>query len=231
MARLPRITVPGSAHHITQRGNRRQKVFFEADDHALYRDLLAEHCASNRIEVWSYCLMPNHVHLIRVPRGEDGLSRALRETHRRYSGYINARLRVTGHLFQDRFGSVAMDEIHLRVAFRYVVMNPGKAGLTSKAADWPWSSTPAHLSGCDDNRVKVQPLLKRVDNVRQFLSRPGDPALEQALIKGQSVGRPLMSDKQTPGGFGEATKETACAPPGGGSQGRVGRVSEAKIWV
>lgn len=80
--------------------------------------------------------MPNHVHLIMVPRSEDGLSRALGETHRRYSGYINARLRVTGHLFQGRFGSVATDDVHLLETFRYVAMNPVKAGLTSQAADW-----------------------------------------------------------------------------------------------
>lgn len=196
MARLPRITVPGSAHYVTQWGNRHLKVFFEADDYALYRDLLSQHCASNGVKVWSYCLMPNQVHLIMVPRSEDGLSRALGETHRRYSGYINARLRVTGHLFQGRFGSVAMDEAHLVAAFRYVAMTPIKAGLTNRAADWPWSSTPAHLAGCDDNLVKVKPLLHRVDNVRQFLSRPSDPALEQALSRGQSVGRPLMSDRR-----------------------------------
>lgn len=131
-----------------------------------------------------------------MPCSEDGLSRALGEAHRRYSGYINAQLRVTGHLFQGRFGSVAMDEKHLLAAFRYVAMNPVKAGLTRRAADWPWSSARAHLAGCDDNLVKVQPMLKRVGNVRQFLSSTGDSMLEQALLKGQSVGRPLMSDER-----------------------------------
>jgi len=67
-------------------------------------------CRSNGVEVWSYCLMPNHVHLILVPSDETGLPRAVGEAHRRYSAYINARLRVTGHLFQGRFGCVAMDE-------------------------------------------------------------------------------------------------------------------------
>ena len=75
--------------------------------------------------------------LILVPSDDSGLSRAVGETHRRYSGYINARLRVTGHLFQGRFGSVAMDETHLLAAFRYVAMNPVKAGLVATAHDWP----------------------------------------------------------------------------------------------
>jgi REP element-mobilizing transposase RayT len=129
MARLPRIIVPGVPHQVTQRGNRRQRVFIEDDDYALYKDWLAQSCSSNGVAVWSYCLMPNHVHLVLVPSDDTGLSRAVGETHRRYSGYINSRLRVTGHLFQGRFGCVAMDEAHLMTAFRYVALNPVKAKL------------------------------------------------------------------------------------------------------
>ena len=140
-------------------------------------------------------LMPNHVHLILVPSDESGLSRAVGETHRRYSGYINARLRVTGHLFQGRFGSVAMDESHLMAAFRYVALNPVKAKLASTAAQWRWSSTAAHLRGQNDGLVSVAPLLDRVDNVTEFLTAEPDSALEAALTKGQTIGRPLMDDR------------------------------------
>ena len=76
MSRLRRIIVPGIPHHVTQRGNRRQQVFMEDDDYALYRDWLAHACRSNGVEVWSYCPMPNHVHLILTPSDETGLSRA-----------------------------------------------------------------------------------------------------------------------------------------------------------
>jgi putative transposase len=194
MSRLPRITVPGFPHHVTQRGNRRQRVFMEDDDYALYRDWLAQSCRVNGVEVWSYCLMPNHVHMILVPSDDLGISRAVGETHRRYSGYINSRLRVTGHLFQGRFGSVAMDEPHLMAAFRYVAMNPVKARRSVTAADWPWSSTPAHLRGTDDGLVTVKPLLERVECLSEFLDMPLDPGVEAALERGQTVGRPLMSE-------------------------------------
>ncbi len=196
MSRLPRIIVPGIPHHVTQRGNRRQRIFMEDDDYALYRDWLAQACRSNGVEVWSYCLMPNHVHLILVPADETGLSRAVGETHRRYSGYINARLRVTGHLFQGRFGCVAMDEAHLMAAFRYVAMNPVKAKLAATAADWPWSSTPAHLRRQDDGLVTVRPLLERVDSFADFLEVPADAERVAALTKGQTIGRPLMGDQE-----------------------------------
>ena len=138
--------------------------------------------------------MPNHVHLIVVPSDTSGLSRAIGETHRRYSGYINTRLRVTGHLFQGRFGSVAMDEAHLMAAFRYVAMNPVKAQLVKRPADWRWSSTAAHLAVRNDALVDVQPLLERVDDAAQFLSHEADPILHQELTRGQSIGRPLMDD-------------------------------------
>ena len=111
---------------------------------------MAESCRRAGVEVWSYCLMPNHVHLAMVPSTEDGLARAVGEAHRRYSAYINARLRVTGHLFQSRFNSVAMDEAHWMAAARYIAMNPVKAGLVAHPWDWPWSSSPAHILGKDD---------------------------------------------------------------------------------
>ena len=196
MSRLPRIIVPGIPHHVTQRGNRRERIFMEDDDYALYRDWLAQACRSNGVEVWSYCLMPNHVHLILVPADETGLSRAVGETHRRYSGYINARLRVTGHLFQGRFGCVAMDEAHLMAAFRYVAMNPVKAKLAVTPADWPWSSTPAHLRRQDDGLVTVRPLLERVEGFAELLELPADPERVAALTKGQTIGRPLMGDQE-----------------------------------
>ena len=195
MARLPRIVVPGVPHHVTQRGNRRQRVFMEDDDYSLYKDWLAQSCRTNGVEVWSYCLMPNHVHLILVPSDETGLSRAVGETHRKCSGYINARLRVTGHLFQGRFGCVAMDESHLMAAFRYVASNPVKANLAASAADWPWSSTKAHLLRRDDGLVAVSPLLQRVENVAEFLNMPPDPEMEAALMQGQTIGRPLMGSR------------------------------------
>jgi len=113
MARLPRLVLPGIPYHVTQRGNRRQQTFFEAADYALYRDLLGEAAARAGSEIWCYCLMPNHVHLIVVPADEDGLRRTFADAHRRYTGFINARHRWTGHLWQGRYGAVAMDEEHL----------------------------------------------------------------------------------------------------------------------
>ena len=72
MARMARVVIPGYPHHVTQRGNRRQRTFFCDDDYRAYRELMAEWCELCRVAVWAYCLMPNHVHLIVVPDSEDG---------------------------------------------------------------------------------------------------------------------------------------------------------------
>ena len=93
MARIGRFVVPGLPHHVTQRGNRRERVFFSDADYELYCDLLREACGRETVAVWSYCLMPNHVHLILAPATPEGLGRALGKAHRRYSAFVNARNR------------------------------------------------------------------------------------------------------------------------------------------
>jgi len=192
MARLARLVIPGLPHHVTQRGNRRGTTFFEAGDYALYLDLLSDAAARARTEVWAYCLMPNHVHLILVPSDEDGLRRTLADLHRRYTGFVNARARTTGHLWQGRYGSVAMDEGHLLNAVRYVSLNPVRARLVERARDWAWSSVRAHLAGTDDTVVRVAPVLERVGNFAGFLAEPFDEnAAYAALRRAETIGRPI----------------------------------------
>lgn len=136
MARLPRLVLPDIPHHVTQRGNRRERTFFEDGDYALYLDLLADAAGRSGVEIWSYCLMPKHVYIIAVPRDTDALRRAFRYVHRHYTGYINARLRTTGHLWQGRFSSVAMDEAHFLTALPYVALNPVRARLVERPEHW-----------------------------------------------------------------------------------------------
>lgn len=197
MARLARIIVPDVAHHVTQRGNRREPIFFEPGDQEVYRDLLAEQAQKARVAIWAYCLMPNHVHVVAVPEDAAGLGRAIGEAHRRYTNFINARGRWTGHLFQSRFASVAMDEAHLIAAVRYVSLNPVRARLVARAQDWAWSSARAHVAGADDALVTVKPMLDRLGAaglVELLRSAPGDEAVFAALRGAETTGRPLGND-------------------------------------
>ncbi len=192
MARLSRITVPGLPHHVTQRGNRRQPLFAEPGDYALYRNLLAERCRANGVACWAYCLMPNHVQLVLVPADADALSRAVGEAHRRFTAFVNARARTTGHLFQARFTSFAMDDAHFLNALRYLAFNPVRAGLAASPEAWPWSSVRAHLQGRDDALVQVGPALERAP---RFADLPDLSLDEQAALDGFETrspnGRPL----------------------------------------
>jgi putative transposase len=192
MARLPRLVLPGIPHHVTQRGNGRQQTFFEEGDYALYLDLFAQAARKAGCEIWAYCLMPNHVHAIIVPRDEDGLRATFGDLHRRYTGYINARARRTGHLWQGRFGSVAMDEAHLYHALRYVSLNPVRARLVKRPEQWRWSSARAHLAGADDALVRVAPALERVGDFAAFLGESFDEAADYAALrKAETIGRPV----------------------------------------
>jgi putative transposase len=191
MARLARVVVPGVPHHVTQRGNRRETVFFEAADYRAYLDLIGAAAKRSGTAVWAYCLMPNHVHFILVPCAADGLRATFAEAHRRYTSRIHTRLGVTGHLWQGRFSSTAMDERHLLAAARYVSMNPVRAGLVKRAQDWPWSSVRAHLAGKDDGLVTVGPLLERIGDFGAFLAEDEDAAAVTAMRRSYSTGRPV----------------------------------------
>src|SRR5512136_1671446 len=109
MPRIARVIAAGIPHHVTQRGNRRLTTFFQDEDYQTYIDLMTEWCRKCGVEIWAYCLMPNHVHLIAVPETEDGLRRGIGEAHRRYSRMINFRQDWRGHLRQGRFASFPMD--------------------------------------------------------------------------------------------------------------------------
>ena len=149
MARLARVILPGYPHHITQRGNRRQDVFFKESDFEYYLALLKEWCAQEHIEIWSYCLMTNHVHLIVRPESTSNLGKAIGETHRRYTRMVNFRENWKGYLWQGRFASYPMDERWLLQAAAYVELNPVKAGMVNNAWDYKWSSVHTHLAGED----------------------------------------------------------------------------------
>jgi len=189
MVRIARIIIPDIPHHIIQRGNRRQQTFFNKDDYLLYKKIMREFCRKHDISVWAYCLMPNHVHMILVPKTEDGIRLAVGEAHRRYTSLINKREQWKGHLWQGRFSSYPMDEKHLIVAARYIEQNPVRAKLVNKAEDWPWSSAYSHLNMKDDDLVSVQPLLDLVPDWQEFIDIDADGM--DMLRSYERTGRPL----------------------------------------
>jgi putative transposase len=139
--------------------------------------------------------MPNHVHLIAVPRSAEGLARALGEAHRRYTRRVNFREKWRGYLWQGRFASVAMDDLHLLAAARYVEMNPVRAGLVGRAEEWPWSSAGAYVSGGADGLAQSDWVSERTAGWAcswgQYLMQNDGRDVAPAMRRHEGTGRPL----------------------------------------
>jgi len=194
MARIARVVLPGTPHHVTQRGNRRQQVFFCDADYRDYLNYLAVGCRAARTACWAYCLMPNHVHLVLVPEMESGLCEALAEVHRHYSRMINSRYGWRGHLWQERFHSFPMDEKYLLATVRYVELNPVRAGMVNSADEWLWSSACAHLYQRQDVLLNSSPVLDSITDWHAYLQNGSSDAGLERLRRHTRTGRPLGSD-------------------------------------
>jgi len=129
---------------------------------------MSEWCSRWHVAVWAYCLMPNHVHMIMVPKSEEGVRRATGEAHRRYTRRVNFREGWRGHLWQGRFASVPLDQRYLLAA--------------------------AHLAGRDDALVKVEPLLAMVGNWKDFLLSGVTKEEIEGLRRHERTERPLGND-------------------------------------
>jgi len=194
MARIARVVVRGMPHHITQRGNRRQKVFFGKNDYEKYKELMTEWCALAGVEIWAYCLMTNHIHMVAVPEEADSLARGIGEAHRRYTRMINFRKGWRGYLWQGRFASFPMDDQYLYAAVRYIELNPVRAGLVEDPLDYKWSSARAHATGEQDILLTQTEVLD-ISNWQEYLQGELSEEEHEAIRKHENTGRPLGSEK------------------------------------
>ena len=188
------MVAEGLPHHITQRGNRRQETFFREEDYEEYISLMSEWCDKCGVDIWAYCLMPNHIHLIAVPSSEESMRKAIGEAHRRYTSYVNFYKGWRGYLWQGRFASYPMDEAYLLAAARYIELNPVHAGFAENPGNYRWSSARAHLAGKDDRLVKVSPLLGIAGDWQDFLTDEISDEEVNALRHHERNGRPLGNE-------------------------------------
>jgi len=194
---MARVVVPGLPHHVTQRGVRSVAVFRDDGDREFYLSLLAEHAERHGVKFLAWCLMTNHVHLIAVPRREESLARCFGEAHKRYTRDTNFREGVRGWLFQGRFGSYPVQkDSHLMAVARYVELNPVRAGMVRRPADWEWSSARFHLGRAGaDPLVSDRELLGLVDDWRAFLREGLDADDARRIEKRLSTGRPWGTER------------------------------------
>jgi len=203
MARLPRLILPGHAHHVILRGNNRQAIFFSDLDRQQLLLSMAEAAGQYGVAIHAYVLMDNHVHLLLTPPTADALSRMMQALGRRYVGWFNARHRRTGTLWEGRFRAGLIEgERHLLACMRYIDANPVRAGLCAEAAQWPWSSAAHHLGLSRQALITEHELYWSMGNTpferehayREFLSQ-GVSVQEQAQFTDAALrGRPIASE-------------------------------------
>jgi putative transposase len=196
MPRIARIIAPGYPHHITQRGNNRAMVFFDDEDRQTYLKLLAGYARKHALQIWAYCLMDNHVHLLVVPETETALARGIGLTNQVYTQYLNRKLNQSGRVWQNRFFScVVENEQYLWAAARYVERNPLKVGLVKSAEAYRWSSAKAHLTGADDAVLGAISWLDPSERAAysEFVLAENEE-MDDAIRKVTRTGRPFGSE-------------------------------------
>ena len=198
MPRAARVVIPECPHHVVQRGNNRQDVFFTDDDREDYLVLLRDQSAKFGLAVDGYCLMTNHVHLMVTPRDEDSLAKAIGRTNLYYTRRINRLHGRSGHLWQDRFFSSPVDDEYFWNALIYVERNPVRAGLVRAPWRWRWSSAAAHVEGVDPAGLLAMDIWRKRlppgSDWRDAISRPQDDAVTERLRTWSHRGCPLGSD-------------------------------------
>lgn len=199
MPRLARTVFALVPHHVTQRGNRREEVFFTDEDREAYLAWLKEYCRKHHVEVLAYCLMSNHVHLVVVPEADEGLHRVLKPLHMRYAQRINRGRGWEGHLWQGRFFSSPLDESYLWAAVRYVERNPVRAKLVRKAENYRWSSAGAHCQLRQDpvltRRTSWRKRFEAIGDWSAWLAEGDEPEEMQVLRRNVEKGLPCGSEK------------------------------------
>jgi REP element-mobilizing transposase RayT len=182
MPRPPRVQFPGALYHVTAQGNRDSALYVDASDRQLWMSLLSLTCAQHDWQIHAWCQMTTHYHLLlTTPAGD--LAAGMHRLNSRYAHCWNERHREKGHLFRARYGAKIVDsEEYLHEAYRYIAMNPVKAGICRRPEDWRWSSFAYLFGGV---------MLDLPSDERWLLSHFGTGAAARATLREIVYGEPL----------------------------------------
>ena len=195
MPRIGRVVAVEYPHHITQRGNYRQKIFSNDTDRRKYLSLLKDESKRYGLVILAYCLMPNHVHFIVVPEKKDSLGKVFKYAHMKYSQVYNKKMHTQGHLFQGRFFSSVMDERHTLACARYIERNSVRAKMVNEPYLWRWSSAKVHCGIDKNDELEVNKLFEYIEEDqktwKKFIGISDDPDEIKQIREQTRKGRPL----------------------------------------
>ncbi|MFH0341820.1 MAG: transposase [Chromatiales bacterium] len=224
MPRKPRMYLAGLPCHVVQRGNNRCATFFDDADYRHYLDCLKEATARYRVSLHAYVLMTNHVHLLMTPSDGLGVSGVMQSLGRRYVQYINHQFRRTGTLWEGRHrASLVHAQHYLLICYRYIELNPVRAGMVSHPGEYRWSSYRWHAYGEPDRVVCDHELYdalgkddaSRQRHYRELFAAALDPADVHAIRQASSFSMPLGSQR-----FREQVEEATGRRIGYAARGR-----------
>src|SRR4030042_6575944 len=155
MARKPRIEYEGALYHVITRGNQRQRVFKDVEDHQRYLKILADYKVRYEYALYAYVLMINHVHLL-IETRETPLSKILQGINQSYTMYFNRKYGTVGHLFQGRYKAILCDkDAYLLSLIKYIHLNPVRVGIVKEVGKYPWSSHREYIEKAEGERKGV----------------------------------------------------------------------------
>jgi len=170
MARQSRFVLPGHPQHVIQRGNNRAEIFKVMEDYQFYLEKLKDGCEKYSCDVHAYVLMTNHVHLLLTPHAEKSISKLMQYIGRYYVQYFNYQYRRTGTLWEGRYKATLIDsEQYLLTCYRYIELNPVRAGMVDHPGDYPWSSFGCNALGKPDGVVTPHELYLRLGRDRSAM--------------------------------------------------------------
>ncbi|MHB8355039.1 MAG: transposase [Burkholderiales bacterium] len=204
MPRHARFLIPGVATHVIQRGNNRSPCFYEEADYRYFLKHLGEQAGAHGCAIHAYCLMTNHVHLLLTPGHRDSLSGLMKALGQRYVLYINRSYERTGTLWEGRYHSGMMkDEAHVLCCYRYIELNPVRAGMVDRPEQYRWSSYRANAGGTRN------PLLTGHPNYMDMGECVGDRSLAYRRLCAKLLEDELVENIR------RATRRNAVAEIGG----------------
>lgn len=173
MPRTARLHSSTGIYHIILRGINRQAIFLSYDDYCLFLDTLSLYKEKCNFEIYAFCIMTNHIHLmIGITPESESLESIFKKIGTRFVYWYNERHSRVGHLFQDRFHSEPVEtEQYFRTLFRYIIQNPIKAGMETTLGDYPWTSFKAYNNTPDNitDTKRAIDVFGDIDWLREFI--------------------------------------------------------------
>lgn len=202
MARVARLVFPDVALHIIQRGNNRHACFAHDSDYLTYLSTLRQLSVKHECKVHAYCLMTNHVHLLVTPSRAEACGLLMRDLGRSYVLYFNRRHDRTGTLWEGRFRScIAESSRYVMACYRYIELNPVRAGMVGEPGSYAWSSHAANVGLRPDPMLEphceylaLANVASRQDAYRGLFKQSLDEGMVRAIREATNGGYPLASE-------------------------------------